>query len=1212
MTKLFLNPSSKRSISFGAAFPNLKFISNLNSSNNLFKLPPTKSKDFDSKLLNYIDNLDYGCKYLIQFSIPVFIQKDEYHRHKDDYYLSDLKEIACNLIILNDKNLNLDLKYIKHCIHDKISELIAEQYDPFESEDCLNQMKDYSYDKFIYLNIILIDKNHDYTFPNDNLIISSNFNIKRSFSTSSINNVINHNDFLNNHRRKFIISTFSISNQFNPVVYASITGLDDNFDLKSLSQRRDIVSWNSVIIISKFNHGYSEYKAKDLSLVFNNKIKVLFYNLTLDELFIIIKNNKDNTDIVKEIINSGLFLFEGYDWNEIVEVFLENGIFLTGGLGTKRHIISPTQFRLMNVLMFLNFNYSVLSYYYNHVNYLTNKGNLLKDKINIPNGKRSYSTLSKNSDFQKKYLSSNIKSDFKKKEFLFDYSPVYIGVENILKTNISSFEKQEKIEKLLNESWFELYLDDLKSSEHNKEYVRLLSNHIKSFSDALSIKLDNMKDKNLKHLEPLLNLPINVTSLLVFKILFPILFTGEEINKTTLIIKIGKNIFNKWVKLNYSNIKSVSSNINDFSSYKEKLNFTEKDFLNIGDFLFNILSDNNPIFNINIDQSDPLNTKLIVCPETKVREMFEKKIEIIGFKIPMITPPIRWGINTFGGYLHNKTEFDPLIKPSRKSALRTKISGRKKDIVFNTVNYMSQIPYCINKDVFNFIIENYNSLELKSTIHPLTSKYYSITSLKLKSEIENHNSLFYLQKNIIGLAKLLINVNEFYFPIELDWRGRVYCQSSYISFQGNELAKSLILFKNGKTLCNNGLYYLKIYGANLYGIDKESIISRIKWIDSNHQNIIDMNLDFILKASEPLIFIAFCFEYRNYFNNPKDFVSRLPILLDATCSGLQHLSAMVGESTIAKNVNLLESDPNMKPHDFYQFCIDLINKKIKDFTEENPLYIRLSKLNLTRSVIKQSIMTIPYNVTKRGILMQLEEYFEWIKIDGNNLLKPKWNNDPVFINKKELYQLAKIIHETLYEEHPRLKELVNYLNKITELLYDLNLPIIWKTPSGLVIRQKYTKFKKIRVKPSLNKTSTTYTILIPTDQIDLNKQRAAFMPNICHSMDASNISLMINTLIKQNKYINLFTVHDCFASTADSIQTINIVVRIAFLMLYSDSNYLNKLHDSYCKFITDNEFTIENNKVIDSSDKEFDIPIPPICNDLNLRNQINKAIYFIN
>jgi DNA-directed RNA polymerase len=49
-----------------------------------------------------------------------------------------------------------------------------------------------------------------------------------------------------------------------------------------------------------------------------------------------------------------------------------------------------------------------------------------------------------------------------------------------------------------------------------------------------------------------------------------------------------------------------------------------------------------------------------------------------------------------------------------------------------------------------------------------------------------------------------------------------------LSFQGNELTRYLLLFKNGNILNEKGLEALKIYTANCFGFNKKSIKYRLK------------------------------------------------------------------------------------------------------------------------------------------------------------------------------------------------------------------------------------------------------------------------------------------------------------------------------------------------------------------------------------------------
>lgn len=61
---------------------------------------------------------------------------------------------------------------------------------------------------------------------------------------------------------------------------------------------------------------------------------------------------------------------------------------------------------------------------------------------------------------------------------------------------------------------------------------------------------------------------------------------------------------------------------------------------------------------------------------------------------------------------------------------------------------------------------------------------------------------------------------------------------------------------------------------------------------------------------------------------------KLPILLDASCSGIQHLSALTSDSKLAKLCNVLhEAEYTDKNADFYSYCIDLINDLILEMDE---------------------------------------------------------------------------------------------------------------------------------------------------------------------------------------------------------------------------------------------------------------------------------------
>lgn len=105
--------------------------------------------------------------------------------------------------------------------------------------------------------------------------------------------------------------------------------------------------------------------------------------------------------------------------------------------------------------------------------------------------------------------------------------------------------------------------------------------------------------------------------------------------------------------------------------------------------------------------------------------------------------------------------------------------------------------------------------------------------------------------------------------------------------------------------------------------------------------------------------------------------------------------------------------------------------------------------------------------------------------------------------------------------------------------------------------------KAKRVKTSILKHSKAITVRMPTDEYAYGSIKRSFMANFIHSLDAANIHYLIKIIISSREYkdkkINLYTIHDCFASVNDQMDTIEYLVRKAFSKLYFEENYLLEL-----------------------------------------------------
>lgn len=176
-----------------------------------------------------------------------------------------------------------------------------------------------------------------------------------------------------------------------------------------------------------------------------------------------------------------------------------------------------------------------------------------------------------------------------------------------------------------------------------------------------------------------------------------------------------------------------------------------------------------------------------------------------------------------------------------------------------------------------------------------------------------------------------------------------------------------------------------------------------------------------------------------------EFQTYLPIQLDGTCNGFQHLALLSNEIELFESLNLKDSNKNENPKDFYENLIVFININIeikvntlkykiekfeedifkirkqvellksseecdklrldqlsethnKLFTDYNNLsdlycsYNRVKTLKLKRNNIKSAIMTIPYNASLLSLIKYIKETL--IFDHSEDIIKADDNGDP--------------------------------------------------------------------------------------------------------------------------------------------------------------------------------------------------------------------------
>jgi len=139
-----------------------------------------------------------------------------------------------------------------------------------------------------------------------------------------------------------------------------------------------------------------------------------------------------------------------------------------------------------------------------------------------------------------------------------------------------------------------------------------------------------------------------------------------------------------------------------------------------------------------------------------------------------------------------------------------------------------------------------------------------------------------------------------------------------------------------------------------------------------------------------------------------------------------------------------------------------------------------------------------------------------------------------------------------------------------------------------------------QLKNSLLKNSKPITVAIPTEQYDYAAIERGLMANLIHSLDSSNIHMLVKKIIDDKLELNLYTIHDCFASTSGEMAIIEKLIREVFANIYFSKDYVSRLDSIITAQIKEDEnvyqkgdkFFFKNN----SKPIELDIPKLPSYN----------------
>ncbi|MGH9521761.1 MAG: DNA-directed RNA polymerase, partial [Terriglobales bacterium] len=348
-------------------------------------------------------------------------------------------------------------------------------------------------------------------------------------------------------------------------------------------------------------------------------------------------------------------------------------------------------------------------------------------------------------------------------------------------------------------------------------------------------------------------------------------------------------------------------------------------------------------------------------------------------------------------------------------------------------------------------------------------------------------------------AQELSSLERFYFAVFLDFRGRVNQRGGQLSYTGSgDYARGLLEFADGEFVDSNGEKWLAWHMAQMWGRDLPYMplgdgsvwaagARDLRWQDADH----------------PAQFLAARLAWLDAIEGKP---VHLPVRLDASCSGLQHLALLARDAELARTVNLwgdyhgdrrslawLELPP--KP-DFYD--------------------IVAAQCTRSRKEVKEVLVPLLYGAGEETSGLGLAGAL------GTPL-------------DERVQTLANAIRDKACELAPHAFAILDWFGRVAEAHNDVNCPVRWTAPSGFGGVQDYRYVERNprradrQAKIMVNGRRVDLVKRFYTELLDKPQQVISMPSSIVHSLDAA----LLAEIVAGSGIDQWGVVHDAFAVPAN-------------------------------------------------------------------------------
>ncbi|XP_050428199.1 DNA-directed RNA polymerase, mitochondrial [Adelges cooleyi] len=585
--------------------------------------------------------------------------------------------------------------------------------------------------------------------------------------------------------------------------------------------------------------------------------------------------------------------------------------------------------------------------------------------------------------------------------------------------------------------------------------------------------------------------------------------------------------------------------------------------------------------------------------------------------IPMLSPPVPWSSVYSGGYIAAKAD---LIRLPQQAILQWhRLEQTPKQELYpalDALNQLASIPWTINKPVLDVVIHVFRSggssklsIPMPSSACPSPQPISSSMSKEERSIIHRERNLLKRQKAEMyslwcdALYRLSLANHfcgkVFWLPHNMDFRGRVYPCPPHLNHLGSDMARSLLCFAKGEPLGTNGLDWLKIHCVNLTGLKKRnSVKERLEYAEEILPDMLDSAKDPLggkqwwAESETPWQTLACCIEIYHALQSkdPTKFISHFPVHQDGSCNGLQHYAALGKDHAGAVSVNLT---PAEIPQDVYSCVAALVERERSNDADNGHDIAKCLDGFVRRKVIKQTVMTTVYGVTRFGARLQIAKQLK----DIESFPKDKiWSASTYLVTKT---------FESLREMFTSTKEIQDWFTECARMIsQSCGRSVEWVTPLGLPVVQPYNrKFKNFDYSTKTGFKMGEYFITDMYDRPNVMKQKNAFPPNFIHSLDSSH--MMLTSLHCERAGITFVSVHDCFWTHPNSVDVMGKICREQFVTLHNEP-----ILENLSKYMIE-KYELPNSNQNNGSEELLNVfKRLPKKGDFNLESVLESTYFF--